>query len=270
MAKIDKKNTYFSCISAFTVLECYAQNCCKNFLGLFMLEKAKKELRTFAEPDRIPVLKSFFKTKPGEYGHGDKFIGVRVPNNRIVAKKYIDMSFSDLRQLIKSAYHEERLLSLLILVERIKRSNEQEKESAYTFYLKHAEYVNNWDLVDASAEYIVGGFLKNKTHKEIEEVLIPLAQDSCIWKRRISMISCFCFIKNKNFNCSLKIAKILLNDEHDLIQKAVGWMLREIGKRDLDVEKKFLDKYYKVMPRTMLRYAIERFIEKDKKYYMAK
>ncbi len=230
-----------------------------------MIKKIRQDLRKVSEPDRIPALQNFFKTGPGQYGEGDIFIGVRVPNTRKVATKWKDAPLEVVDKLLDSEIHEERLLACLILVQKYQKS--ENKEEIYNFYWKNAKRVNNWDLVDLTAHKIVGDYMleTGDTSK-----LYELVQSENLWERRISVISTFAFIMGGKFDDSLKLAELLLKDEHDLIHKAVGWMLREVGKRNLKVEEKFLDKHYRNMPRTMLRYAIERFSDERKKHYMKK
>jgi 3-methyladenine DNA glycosylase AlkD len=230
------------------------------------LESAKRELWRFSSPEKAKLLSRFFKTGKGEYGEGDIFLGVMVPEQRKVAKRYSDLSLDDVKELLSSKIHEHRLVALIILVSKYRKADERGKKEIFDLYLKNTKSINNWDLVDLSANHIVGNYLLERK----KTVLYKLAKSKNLWKRRIAVLSTFEFISNNRFEDSLKIAKILLKDEHDLIHKAVGWMLREIGKRDQKTEEGFLKKYYKQMPRTMLRYAIERFDEKKRKRYMKK
>ncbi len=229
-------------------------------------EDLKKELNLYANFEKANLLQRFFKTGKGQYGEGDIFIGVMVPNTRKVAKKFINLSLSEIEKLLYSKIHEERLCALLILVEKFAMANLGEREKIYYFYIKNAKQVNNWDLVDLSAPKIVGEYLLNKD----KSILYKFAISRNLWEKRISILSTFTFIKNGKYKNSLKIAKILLKDKHDLIHKAVGWMLREVGKKDLAEEEKFLKKYYKIMSRTMLRYAIEKFPEEKRREYLRK
>ncbi len=222
----------------------------------------KKELKAKANLKKAKILQRFFKTGPGEYGEGDVFLGIVMPEIRKLVKKYSDIEIKEIIKLLPSKIHEERLTALLIMVKKFQ--NAEDKEEIYNLYLKNTKYINNWDLVDLSAGKIIGDYLLGKS----KSILYKLAKSESIWERRISIIATFNFIRNNKFTETLKIAKILLNDEHDLIHKAVGWMLREIGKRDLKTEEKFLKKYYKKMPRVMLRYAIEKFPEKKRKHYL--
>lgn len=222
------------------------------------LKKIKLELHTDANPEKVEGLKKYMKAYPGGYGEGDEFIGVNVPNQRKVAKKYFkEVSLEAVEALLKEKVHEYRLTALFILVNKFnKAKNDQEKKELVELYLNNYENINNWDLVDSSAEHILGGYLFDKENKEI---LYEFAKSNHLWKQRIAMIATFFFIKRNQFIYTLDIAKILLHHKHDLIHKAVGWMLREIGNRDISVEVDFLRQYYKEMPRTMLRYAIEKF-----------
>ncbi len=220
-----------------------------------------KTLRQYSSTERADVSKRFFKTGPGQYGEGDVFIGVTVPNCRAVAKQFRDAPFSDIESLITSKIHEDRLTALLILVEKYKRGN---KKEIVSFYINNLQHVNNWDLVDLSADKLLGEYLfdKEKTY------LYRLAQSRSLWERRIAVVSTFNFIKKRQFEPTFKIVEIIMQDEHDLIHKACGWMLREIGKRNEKYLETFLAMHYKKMPRTMLRYAIERFSSERRKRYL--
>jgi 3-methyladenine DNA glycosylase AlkD len=226
---------------------------------------AKKELGKYASKEKAAILSQFFKTGRGEYGEGDIFIGVVVPDIRKVAKKYQDLPLKEATKLLKSAIHEERLLALLIMVLKFQETQtEAQKKTVYKAYLANTKHINNWDLVDLSSHEIVGSFLLNKPKKE----LYDLSKSKSLWERRISIVSTHRFIRNGQFKDTLKIARILLKDSHDLIHKAVGWMLREVGKRDLDTLENFLKDHYKSMPRTMLRYSIEKFPENKRLAYL--
>ena len=228
------------------------------------LPELRKKIKSVANPDVAKTMQWFFKTGKGEYGEGDVFVGLKVPTQRILAKEFRDLNLNDLKVLLNSKVHEERLISLFILIYKFEKGDENEKEKIFSFYLKNIKGVNNWDLVDLSAPKIVGKYLL-----DIEKsLLFKLAISENLWERRIAILSTQEFIRNNKFDTTLKIAKILLHDEQDLIHKAVGWMLREIGKRDLSIEEIFLKLYYKEMPRTMLRYAIEKFPEEKRKKYL--
>ena len=228
------------------------------------LSQLKSELRKHRNKEKAKISQRFFKTGPGEYAQGDIFIGITVPILRGLAKRYQNLAFNETLQLLKSRIHEERLLSLLIFILKYRKENLLEKEKIYKTYVRHTKYINNWDLVDVTAEHIVGAFLENKDRLP----LYKLARSGSLWERRISILSTFHFIKNNDFEDTLKIAQMLISDSHDLIHKSVGWMLREVGKRDKDSEEGFLKRYYAAMPRTMLRYAIERFPENKRMAYL--
>lgn len=224
----------------------------------------KQSVKAHSNKELGIFLQRFFKTGKGEYGEGDIFAGLKVPVSRKIANQFKDLTFTDLQKIIKSKIHEERLITLFILVARYKKAGEKERKKIFNFYLKNIKYVNNWDLVDLSAEKIIGAYLIDKDKK----LLFELAESENIWKRRIAIMSTFHFIKAHQFAATLKISEVLLKDKHDLIHKAVGWMLREIGKRDIQAEEIFIQKYYNIMPRTMLRYAIEKFPEKKRLDYL--
>ncbi|NQV08229.1 DNA alkylation repair protein [Candidatus Woesearchaeota archaeon] len=231
-----------------------------------MLENLKKDLAKHGSKKKAKLLQGFFKTGKGEYGEGDIFLGVMVPKTREVAKKYKHLSFSDTKKLLKSKIHEHRQCALLILVHNFENGDNKEKRKIVDFYLANTKYVNNWDLVDLTAHKILGAYYFDKNRS----ILYKLAKSKDLWEKRISVVSTFWFIRYNDFKDSLKLAEIHLNDDHDLMHKAVGWMLREIGKKDQKTEEKFLKKYHKTMPRTMLRYSIERFSENKRKFYMKK
>ena len=230
-----------------------------------MIRKIREELFCFSTKERAESNQRFFKTGHGEYGEGDMFIGLTVPDTRKIAKKYSQASDIDLKELLGSKIHEERLCALFILVEKFKKAQEKKKDIA-AFYLDNISRVNNWDLVDLSADKILGNYLLDKD----KAMLYQLATSKNLWERRIAIISTFAFIRNNQFEDTLRIAEILLDDKQDLIHKAVGWMLREVGKKNQLVEEEFLQKHYQAMPRTMLRYAIERFEEGKRKSYLRK
>lgn len=232
-----------------------------------MLRQLQQALRKQANKERARISMSFFKTGPGEYGEGDQFIGVKVPEQRKIAKQYRDLSLDDINTLLQSPIHEERLVALIILVEQFKRADADRRKIIFDFYVQHTDRINNWDLVDSSAHYIVGAWLFGKP----DRMRFTLAHSRLLWERRIAIISTFYDIYQGQYQKTFEIASILLKDEHDLIQKAVGWMLREVGKRcSEDILKAFLDEHYQDMPRTMLRYAVERLGERDKKRYMTR
>src|SRR5919108_11766 len=226
----------------------------------------RKELQSMADPDKGAILQRFFKTGPGQYGEGDIFIGVMVPQSRQVAKKFSQLPLGEVRTLLYSGIHEERLVALLILARRYSASSSREKEEIVKFYLDNIKQVNNWDLVDLSAPNILGAHLVD--NRDRRRLLYRLAGSDNVWERRIAIMATHHFIRNGDFSDTLKIAEMLLQDRHDLIHKAAGWMLREVGKRDAAVEEAFLEKLYSLMPRTMLRYAIERLPESKRRRYM--
>jgi 3-methyladenine DNA glycosylase AlkD len=233
------------------------------------LKEIKRDIEQLANPKQAMLLQRFFKTGKGEYGEGDVFLGLKVPVQRSVAKKYKELSLTDIQQLLNSKIHEHRLIALLILMQKYDAADEDTmlRKQIFELYLKNTHNINNWDLIDLSAPNIVGNYLLDKDRS----ILYKLAKSNSIWEKRISMLATFEFIANGEVKDTLAIAEILVNEKHDLIQKAVGWMLREAGKRvSQGEEEKFLKKHYKTMPRTMLRYAIERFNDKKKKFYMNK
>lgn len=221
-------------------------------------------LTNLSDPERAAHSRKYFKTDEGGYGQGDKFLGIRVPVLRKAVRLFRETSLSETRKLLKSEYHEIRLFSLLLLVHQFAKGDAGLREKIYTLYLKNTKYINNWDLVDSSAPYIVGGWLFDKKRS----ILYELAISSRLWERRIAIMATAYFIKNGQFNDTLKLSRMLMDDPEDLIHKAVGWMLREVGKRDLEIEEGFLKKHYKKMPRTMLRYSIEKFSNKRRQAYL--
>jgi len=256
------------------------------------------ELRRQADPQRAAILQRFFQTGPGEYAEGDKFLGLTVPQLRALAKRYRGLSLRDTRRLLRSPIHEERLLALLLLVQAYQDGDADEQRQIYELYLRSTQFINNWDLVDSSAEYIVGAHLAAEVVRRRsptapscdrrspdrrgdlrsgdvarsgdrpQRLLVRLARSQSLWERRLAVLATFHFIKRGEFAPTLRVARSLLRDEHDLIHKAVGWMLREIGKRDLAMEEAFLRRHYRRMPRTMLRYAIERFPAAKRRAYL--
>lgn len=227
-------------------------------------QDVKKALRAHANTAKAEVLQSFFKTGPGEYGEGDVIIGVSVADIRKVAKKILELPFPEIGRLLRSSIHEERLCGILILVERFKTSDDIGQRCIVDFYLAHTGHVNNWDLVDMSADKILGAYLITRPRS----VLRKLARSKLLWNRRIAVVSTFAFIRNDDLDDTFAISDMLLHDTHDLIRKAVGWMLREAGKRDQKRLEAFLEPRYRNMPRTMLRYAIERFPEAKRQRYL--
>ena len=224
----------------------------------------KKKLKCLAEPKRAEVSLRFFQTQKGGYGEGDQFLGVTVPDQRKVAKQFKSLKPPDLEKLLQSSIHEHRLTSLFIIVRQFERGNENQRKQLIALYKRNLRYVNNWDLVDSSAPYLLGVYLQDRS----KSILYQYAKSPSLWRRRVGVLSTFGFIKQGEYKDSLAITKILLNDQHDLIHKASGWMLREIGKRDKDVLVNFLNKHCETMPRTMLRYAIEKFNDRERSYYM--
>lgn len=224
----------------------------------------RQRLRRLADPEKAKVLRRFFKTGPGEYGEGDLFLGITVPVIREQVREFFGTPLPEVVKLLKSPVHEERLLALLLFVKKYEKGGDALKKKIYTLYLKNTRHINNWDLVDLTAEKIVGPFLADGKRQP----LYHLTKSKSLWERRIAILSTFHFIKNREFSDTLNISRMLLMDEHDLIHKAVGWMLREVGKRDAPVLEKFLVRHYRAMPRTMLRYAIERFPERKRQKYL--
>jgi 3-methyladenine DNA glycosylase AlkD len=234
------------------------------YTAIMKAQEITRRLKALGNKEQAATSQRFFKTGPGEYGEGDVFLGIKVPVLRKLAKEFADLPLKEVKTLLNSGIHEERLLSLLILVRRFGQGDDLIRQEIYDIYLKNTSSVNNWDLVDLSAHCIVGPYLANKSRAP----LYRLAQSESIWERRIAIMTTFHFIKNGEFPETLKISKLLLSDTEDLIHKAVGWMLREIGKRHLPAEERFLKKHYRQMPRTMLRYAIEKFPEPKRQAYL--
>lgn len=223
-----------------------------------------RALKNISSKDRAESAKWFFKTAPGEYGYGDIFIGVTVPNQRKVAKEFKNLPMVEILKLLKSRIHEHRLTALFILVAQFARADEKTRGKIVQSYLRHTAYVNNWDLVDSSAHKILGEYLVDKDRA----VLYKLARSKKLWERRIAIVATAAFIGRNDFSDTLKISEMLLEDRHDLIHKATGWMLREVGKRSLGILENFLDIHKGHMPRTMLRYAIERFPQEIRQGYL--
>lgn len=224
------------------------------------------DIRHHANPEKAKILQRYFKAGKGEYGDGDIFLGLTVPLQRNIAKKYTHISLQEIKDLLHSTIHEFRQTALMILGLQFQKSLPSAQKNIYDFYLKNIKYINNWDLIDGSAPTVVGGYLL--TNLKERKVLSVLVKSKSIWERRIGVMATYTFIQNNSYDDTLRIAKILLNDTHDLIHKAVGWMLREIGKRSLATEETFLRQHYKKMPRTMLRYAIEKFPETKRQAYL--
>lgn len=224
----------------------------------------KRELREKVDLKRRQFSPQFFKATPGGYGEGDRFLGVPVPHQRKVARKFHELELEKIEKLVQSPYHEERLTALIILTLRFEKSNESEKLKCVRLYKRNLKSVNNWDLVDTSAHKILGPYYLNRSRQQ----LYKWARSNDLWKKRIAVITTFHFIANNDFVDTFKICEILLHDDHDLIHKAVGWALREVGNRDLRQEEKFLQRHYKSMPRTALRYAIEKLPERRRQQYL--
>ncbi|MCC7432798.1 DNA alkylation repair protein [Candidatus Peregrinibacteria bacterium] len=232
------------------------------------LSELQKAIHKLGSPERATHSQRFFKTGPGQYAEGDVFLGLTVPEQRQIAKQFADLSLPDLQKLLRSKYHEERQIALIIIILQLKsirkKQDKQAEKAFYDFYLAHTDYINNWDLVDGSARDIVGVYLLDKPRK----ILYQLAISPKLWERRIAIIATFAFIKQNDFTDTLKISEILLNDKHDLMHKAVGWMLREVGKIDRPTLDQFLRTHYQKMPRTALRYAIEHYPEAERQKFL--
>jgi 3-methyladenine DNA glycosylase AlkD len=226
--------------------------------------KIQQELESLADPRHAAILQRFFKTGPGDYGEGDRFRGIRVPVLRKLARKYRHLPRAAAESLLPSSFHEDRLLALLLLIDRYYRGDDAVRGGIHRFYLEHTGWVNNWDLVDASAPHLVGHYLQERP----KGLLARLAASGILWERRMAIIATFHFIKRGDLDETFRIAASLLGDPEDLIHKAVGWMLREAGKRDVTAAEAFLRAHYRRMPRTMLRYAIERFPEARHQAYL--
>ncbi|UFS61501.1 DNA alkylation repair protein [Sulfurimonas sp. HSL-3221] len=227
-------------------------------------EQISLTLRNLGDPDIAEHSQRFFKTGEGEYGAGDRFLGIRVPVLRKQVSAFWLAPLQEVEKLLHSPYHEERLFALLLMVAKYERGDTAEKEAVYNCYMANTAHINNWDLVDSSAPYIVGEYLIARE----KAILYTFARSESLWERRIAIMATFYFIRNSRFDTALEIAELLLRDTHDLIHKAVGWMLREVGNRDPERERAFLASRYKTMPRTMLHYAIEKFPEAERKAYL--
>jgi len=230
------------------------------------LASVRKALRDAGNPKDAVFLQRFFKTGPGQYGEGDVFLGIRVPASRALARQFADLPLSDVEKLLHDKHHEARLLALILLVGRYERGNDAERQRVYRLYLANTDRINNWDLVDLSAPNIVGAHLESRSRAPLDR----LAKSKDLWERRIAIVSTYWFIRLHQFDDTLRISTALLGDKHDLIHKAVGWMLREVGKRDQSVLERYLDEHAKTMPRTALRYSIERMTPERRKHYMAR
>ncbi len=231
-----------------------------------MIKQLEKRLKEKANREKAGGLQRFFKTGKGEYGEGDVFLGISVPEQRKIALEFKNLNLEEIRTLLDSEVHEKRLIALLILIEKYKKADEKIKGEIFNFYLENAKRnrINNWDLVDLSSHKIVGNYLLDKERK----ILHDLARAGNLWEKRIAIVSTFAFIRNNEFEDAIGISGILMEDRHDLIHKAAGWMLREVGKKNKKVLEGFLKKHCKTMPRTLLRYAIEKFNEDERKNYL--
>jgi 3-methyladenine DNA glycosylase AlkD len=229
-----------------------------------MIDEIQNQLIALSDKEDGLFLQRFFKTGSGQYGEGDLFRGIRVPELRRLSKSHQEIPLDQAELLLHSAYHEDRLLALLILVRKYASADEASRTAIYELYMSNTQFINNWDLVDSSAEHIVGAYLSDRSQKPLDR----LARSRSIWERRIAILATFHFIRRGEFDATLRIAEKLLRDNEDLIHKAVGWMLREVGKRDIKKEEAFLRAHYSRMPRTMLRYAIERFPEDERQRYL--
>lgn len=228
------------------------------------LSSLRRKLRSQADPKTAKISARFFKTGAGEYGEGDAFLGIKVPQVRAIIQEFRGLPLQDIQKLLDSPWHEERLAALLLLVHVYERSDEKKKMEIFQFYLHHADRINNWDLVDLSAPNIVGNFLLHRSRKPLD----ALAKSKSLWKRRTAIVSTYAFIRNNEFDDALRICERLMRDKHDLIHKSCGWMLREVYKRSPKTLESFLKKHALSMPRTMLRYSIERMSEKDRRTWL--
>lgn len=240
--------------------------CLKRHITMHTAQEIEKAIRAAADPGKVKTLSGFFKTGKGQYGENDIFIGVPVPVIRNITKQYIDTPLAELTTLLHSPVHELRMAALLCMVEQFKKADETQRTALYNAYLAHTACINNWDLVDLSASQIVGGYLEHRDHAP----LYRLAQSPLLWEQRIAIVATWQWIRRGHLDDTLALADLLLHHEHDLIRKATGWMLREVGKKDKARLCRFLDTRYRQMPRTMLRYAIERFTPEERKHYMQK
>ncbi len=225
------------------------------------------ELLSISNPEKARFLQGFFKTGKGQYAEGDIFLGIVVPQVRDIVKNNKGISLPEIQILLDSKYHEARLSALLFLAQQFKKAKEEERKKIFDFYLKNARKANNWDLVDVTCRDVIGTFLLDK---EDRNILYQLAESNNLWEQRIAIVSTWMFIKHKQYDDTLAISEKLLNHKHDLMHKAVGWMLREVGKKDKETLVEFLEIHYKNMPRTALRYAIEHFSPEERAYFMKK
>jgi 3-methyladenine DNA glycosylase AlkD len=230
------------------------------------LTAVRNALRDAGSPKDAVFLQRFFKTGPGQYGEGDQFLGIRVPATRTLARRFADLPLPDVEKLLHDKFHEARLLALVLLVGRYERGDDAERQRVYRLYLANTDRINNWDLVDLSAPNIVGAHLETRSRAPLDK----LATSKSLWERRIAIVATYWFIRLRQFDDTFRIATALLDDKHDLIHKAVGWMLREVGKRDESALERFLDRHAKTMPRTALRYSIERMTPERRRHYMAR
>ena len=228
------------------------------------MKELHERLLALRDPVRATHSLRFFKTGPGQYGEGDRFLGLTLPQIRSIAREFRDASLEQLSELVDSEWHEERLVALIIAVDQFRRGDAAKRGAIYKWYLKKTDRINNWDLVDVSSYHIVGSYLCGRSHAPLRK----LAKSRSLWDKRIAIVSTLAFIREGDFDDTLEIARMLLADKHDLIHKAVGWMLREVGKRDQKVLRTFLDEHASEMPRTALRYAIERMSPTVRKRYM--
>ncbi len=234
-----------------------------------MFGNIKTDIKALENKKRAKLSSRFFKTGKGEYGEGDIFLGLTVPQQRQIAKKYQDLlNLAQLEKLLQSKIHEHRLTALVILTHQFQKGKENKKKKIFDLYLRNYKQINSWDLIDLTAPKIIGNHLLDKPKKR--KILYQLAKSKNLWKKRIAIMATFEFIRNNQFQDAINISEILLNDNHDLIHKAVGWMLREVGKKNQKIEEKFLKKHYQTMPRTMLRYSIEKFEEEKRQFYLGK
>lgn len=228
------------------------------------LSALKKEIRSQANPAKAILLGRFFKTGKGGYAEGDRFLGIMVPTQRVLAKKYRDVTVADALRLLRSPYHEERLIALLLLIRHFEQGSPEEQKRIYTAYLQNTRHINNWDLVDLSSHRIVGAYLYQRSRQP----LYQLARSQLLWDRRIAIIGTAAFIAGNDLDDTFRIATVLLKDKHDLIHKAVGWMLREAGKKDPEALRAFLQQHAPRMPRTALRYAIEKYSPRERRRFL--